>query len=62
MSNHQTLKPWYKNVWPWLLMSGPAVAVIACVVTIWLAFNLHTDQPLHEGIVKYGLKVEQTSK
>ena len=29
--------PWYKQRWPWLLIMGPAIAVVACVVTFWLA-------------------------
>jgi len=52
-------KPWYKQMWPWLLISGPAVAVIGCAITIWLAVNMYTDKPLHDGVVKRGLKVEQ---
>lgn len=31
--------PWYREPWPWLLMAGPAVVVVAGFVTLWLAFN-----------------------
>jgi hypothetical protein len=59
MSELQTNKPWYKQMWPWLLISGPAVAAIGCMITIYLAINLHADKPVRDGVVKRGLKVEQ---
>ena len=62
MLDQQNNKPWYKQLWPWLLISGPAIAVIGCAITIWLAYNLHADVSLHDGVVKQGLKVEQVAK
>ena len=59
MTEQQMSKPWWKQLWPWLLISGPAVAMIGCIITIWLAVNMHTDKPLRDGVVKHGLKVEQ---
>lgn len=59
MTEQQNTNPWYKQLWPWLLISGPAVAMIGCIVTIYLAFNLYVDKPLRHGVVKQGLKVEQ---
>lgn len=29
--------PWYRQFWPWFLISLPATAVAGCAVTIWLA-------------------------
>jgi len=55
----QASKPWWKQLWPWLLISGPAVAMIGCIITIWLAINMYADKPLRDGVVKQGLKVEQ---
>ena len=55
----QASKPWWKQLWPWLLISGPAVAMVGCVITIWLAINMYADKPLRDGVVKQGLKVEQ---
>jgi hypothetical protein len=55
----QQIKPWWKQLWPWLLISGPLVAMIGCAITIWLAVNLYADKPLRDGVVKQGLKVEQ---
>lgn len=47
--------PWYKEPWPWILMSGPAIVVVACIYTIYLAYS-HFDQPL-SGATKRGLQV-----
>ena len=30
-------KPWYREPWPWILMSGPALVVVASVVSAILA-------------------------
>jgi hypothetical protein len=46
-------------MWPWLLISGPAVAAIGCMITIYLAINLYADKPVRDGVLKRGLKVEQ---
>jgi len=59
MNKQTTMKPWWKQLWPWLLISGPAVAMIGCIITIYLAINLYADKPLRDGVVKQGLKVEQ---
>lgn len=59
MNEQETMKPWWKQLWPWLLISGPAVAMIGCIITIYLAIYLHADKPLRDGVVKQGLKVEQ---
>ena len=53
--------PWWKQVWPWLLISGPAVAAMGCAVTIWLAYQV-PDQSIREGVVKQGLKTTETGK
>ncbi len=59
MSEFQINKPWFKQLWPWLLISGPAIAAIGCIITIYLAVNLYADKPVRDGVVKRGLKVEQ---
>lgn len=59
MSELETNKPWFKQLWPWLLISGPAIAAIGCMITIYLAVNLYADKPVRDGVVKRGLKVEQ---
>jgi len=58
MPEQQINKPWYRQLWPWLLISGPALAAIGCVITIYLAINLYADKPMRDGVIKHGLKVE----
>ena len=32
-------KPWYRHVWPWLLIVPPAAAVIGGSITLYLALT-----------------------
>ncbi|WP_034295111.1 FixH family protein [Herbaspirillum sp. RV1423] len=32
-----TIRPWYTHRWPWLLMLGPALVIVAGTFTAWLA-------------------------
>ncbi|MEQ1516273.1 MAG: FixH family protein, partial [Usitatibacteraceae bacterium] len=32
-------EPWYRQRWPWLLMAGPAIVVVAGFVTLALAIQ-----------------------
>ena len=36
-----TTKPdkWYRHPWPWLLMAGPAIVVVAGLYTLFLAVS-----------------------
>ena len=54
--------PWWRQSWPWLLMAGPAVAIVGCAITIILAFQGFSDQPIVDGGVKHGLVVEKNVK
>jgi hypothetical protein len=36
LPNTATL-PWYRQLWPWLLIAGPATVVVAALLTAWLA-------------------------
>lgn len=37
MSTRFDANPWYRERWPWILMAGPAVVVVAGAITIALA-------------------------
>ena len=50
-------KPWYKEPWPWLLMSGPAAVIVAGCVSAWLAVK--TD-PGVAPEYRLGLVIGQT--
>jgi hypothetical protein len=58
MSNESN-KPWWKQLWPWLIISGPAIGAIGSAFTIYLAFTKDVDQPICDGVHQQGLKVEQ---
>ncbi|MER1966353.1 hypothetical protein [Castellaniella sp. GW247-6E4] len=53
----QTERPWWRHRWPWLLMLGPALAVVGCIITIVLAFQSYGDQAIQDGGVRRGLHV-----
>jgi uncharacterized protein len=47
-------RPWYREPWPWILMSGPALVVVAGIVTTVIAVRfadpLVIDQYYKEGL------------
>lgn len=51
-------RPWYREPWPWLLMSGPAVVVVAGIATAWLAVE-SSDGLVEDDYYKQGLAVNQ---
>jgi uncharacterized protein len=53
-----SLKPWYREPWPWLLMSGPAAVLVAGAVTAWLAVA-SADGLVAEDYYKQGLAVNR---
>ncbi|MEQ1662498.1 MAG: FixH family protein [Thiobacillus sp.] len=52
-------KPWYREPWPWFLMSLPATAVIAGLATVWIAAT-HYDGLVVGDYYKAGLAINQT--
>lgn len=50
------IKPWYREPWPWLLMSGPAIVVVAGIITIVIAARTH-DGLVVDDYYKRGLAV-----
>jgi hypothetical protein len=55
-------KPWWKQLWPWLIISGPAIVMVACIATIYLAYTKDSDPPIREGVMKRGFKTEELRK
>ena len=51
-------KPWYRERWPWLLMSGPAAVLVAGAVTTWIAFA-SSDGLVAEDYYKQGLGINR---
>jgi hypothetical protein len=54
-----TCKPWYREPWPWFLISLPATAVIAGLTTVWIAFS-SADGLVVGDYYKAGLAINQT--
>ena len=50
--------PWYRYRWPWILMTGPAVAVVAGVITMYIAFT-HADPLVVDQYYKEGLAINR---
>jgi len=53
-------KPWYRHPWPWILMTGPLIVVIAGVITAYLAV-ISNDGLVDDDYYKQGLAVNQMS-
>ena len=51
-------RPWYRQLWPWLLISGPGSVLIAGAVTMWLAFS-GADGLVAEDYYKQGLAINR---
>ena len=51
-------KPWYKEPWPWVLMAGPAIVIVAGFVTAWLAI-ISNDGLVTDDYYKQGLAISQ---
>ena len=51
-------KPWYRQLWPWLLISGPAAVLVAGAVTMWLAVST-ADGLVAEDYYKQGLAINK---
>lgn len=51
-------KPWYRESWPWLLMAGPAIVVVAGFVTLYIAWSTD-DGVIAEDYYKQGLLINR---
>ncbi len=52
-------QPWYREPWPWILMTGPAIVVAASLVTAWLALR-SDDGLVVDDYYKRGLAINRT--
>lgn len=52
-------KPWYREPWPWILMSGPVIVVFAGIITTWIAYT-KGDPLVTEDYYRKGLAAQQT--
>ena len=57
MSSAQ-VQPWYREPWPWLLMLGPALVLVAGAFTAWIAVAAR-DPLVAEDYYKQGLAINR---
>jgi hypothetical protein len=50
--------PWYRQFWPWFLISLPAATVVAGLVTLYLAAS-GSDTLVKDDYYKHGLAINQ---
>jgi hypothetical protein len=51
-------KVWYREPWPWIVMAGPAVAVIGSLVSAYLAIH-GADPIVDENYYQHGLQINR---
>ena len=51
-------RPWYREPWPWILMSGPAIVVVAGAFTAFLAVA-GADPLVADDYYKQGLAINR---
>ena len=52
------MNPWYREPWPWILMSGPAAVLVAGAATAWIAFA-GADGLVADDYYKRGLAINK---
>ncbi len=57
----QAPQRWYKEPWPWILMAGPAIVIVAGTLTAWIAFA-SADGLVADDHYKRGLAINQEIK
>jgi hypothetical protein len=58
MAAHANPVPWYREPWPWIVMAGPAIVVVAGIATAVIAWNT-SDGLVAEDYYKQGLAINR---
>lgn len=58
LAENARAKPWHREPWPWILMAGPAIVVVAGFVTLWLAIS-SDDGLVADDYYRRGLAINQ---
>jgi len=59
MTSDSIAKPWYKEFWPWFLMAGPFLVIVASFISAWLALST-SDGLVTEDAYQKGLAISET--
>ena len=54
----RAVRRWYREPWPWLLMSGPFAVVVASLATAWMAVT-SADGVVAQDYYKQGITINQ---
>jgi hypothetical protein len=57
--NALDVRPWYREPWPWILMAGPVIVVIAGIATVIIALTVHPAAMVEDDYYKQGLAINQ---
>jgi len=55
----RSANPWYREPWPWILMAGPFIVIVAGIITAWLAVS-SSDGLVTDDYYKKGLAAGET--
>ena len=58
LASKGSVAPWYRHRWPWLLMAGPGLVIVAGVITTIIAFK-GADGLVADDYYKQGLGVNR---
>jgi len=56
MNEAVKIRPWHREPWPWIVMAGPAIVVVASFVSAWLAVR-GADPIVDENYYEHGLRI-----
>ncbi|MDY6941682.1 MAG: FixH family protein [Pseudomonadota bacterium] len=56
--SNEDIQPWYRQFWPWFIMTPPAIAVVAGLTTVYIAAK-DPDALVMDRYAKVGLAVER---
>ena len=59
VTTHPVVNPWYREPWPWLLMAGPAIVVVAGFVTLGFAIE-SSDGLVADDYYRQGKEINMT--
>ena len=52
------MSPWYRHRWPWFIISGPALVIVAGAITTWIAFA-SADGLVADDYYKQGMGINR---
>jgi uncharacterized protein len=58
VNSAEAAAPWWREPWPWILMSGPAAVIVAGLATAWVAWS-GADGLVAEDYYKRGLAINR---